>query len=85
MKKIAIVVFFTLMFFAQVAKANCYMINDSDEKNLCLAKQNDSATYCYMINDSDKKNFCLAMVNKNNTYCYMISDNDKKNFCLASF
>lgn len=84
MKKLGMIGFFALLMFAKSALANCYMINDNDTKNLCLAKESNSATYCYMINNEDNKNFCLAMINKSQTYCYMINDSDKKNFCLSS-
>lgn len=65
--------------------SNCYSIQNSDSKNLCLANAKNQKSYCYSIHESDTKNFCLAKVGDQKSNCYSIRSNDLKNQCLALF
>lgn len=68
---------------AMAGQSECYMIQDQDAKNECLAVVNGRSSYCYQINDQDLKNFCLAEVNGGTSYCYQIYNVNLKNRCLA--
>jgi hypothetical protein len=63
--------------------AYCYNINDSAQKNYCLAQVKRQSSYCYNINDSNTKNMCLAQSKNQRSYCYNISNSGLKNQCLA--
>jgi hypothetical protein len=71
------------LIFSSAALANCYVIQDSDSKNYCLAKSKNQSSYCYVINYSDMKNNCLAQLKSQRNYCYNIRSNDLKSECLA--
>ena len=83
MKFIGIVVSVVLLFAENVWANNCYMIQDADAKNECLAESENDSLYCYMIVDNDTKNYCLARIEEDNMYCYQISNYDLRNRCLA--
>ena len=61
----------------------CYNINDSAQKNYCLAQAKRQSSYCYNINDSNTKNMCLAQSKNQRSYCYNINNSGLKNQCLA--
>ena len=62
MKKILMIIC-CIALLPTMAKASCYQIKNSDDKNYCLAKLKGQRTYCYQIKASDKKNECLTFIN----------------------
>jgi hypothetical protein len=64
--------------------ANCYAIQNQDQKNFCLAKAKNEKSYCYSIQESDNKNACLSKFNGDTSYCYSVRNEDQKNYCLAT-
>lgn len=63
--------------------SNCYSIQNSDQKNYCLALAKNQKSYCYSIQENEKKNLCLAQSSNQRSYCYSIRSNDTKNQCLS--
>ena len=63
--------------FADIS--SCYLIQNQDRKNLCLALGHKQPSFCYSIKENDDKNFCLAQVHGQRTFCYSIKYNDLKN------
>lgn len=61
---------------------NCYLIQNSDYKNLCLAGSGKYPNSCYSINNEDIKNTCLGITKYPNS-CYSIKNENFKNICLA--
>jgi len=77
------IIFFVFSKPSFANSSNCYSIQNTDQKNYCLAIANNQKSYCYSIQDNDRKNFCLAQLNNQKSYCYSIRSNDAKNQCLA--
>jgi len=67
------------------AGENCYQIQNSDAKYLCLATAKNDGNYCYQISKQDDKYMCLAQAKREKNYCYQISKQDEKNMCLGKF
>jgi hypothetical protein len=65
------------------SSSNCYSIQNTDSKNLCLALVKKNKSNCYSISSSDLKNMCLAQVGEQRSNCYSIQSSDMKNLCLA--
>ncbi len=42
----------------------CYIIDNSDSRSYCLAKERKSTSQCYAIADADMRNECLKEVSK---------------------
>lgn len=63
--------------------SRCYAIQNSDQKNYCLAYAKNQKSYCYSIRENDSKQFCLAELSQQKSYCYSIRLSDEKNKCLA--
>lgn len=84
LKKISLLILCSFLWCTNVL-ADCYTINNSDEKYYCLAISKQEMYQCYNIKDSDKKYYCLAKLNSNNMICYNIKNNNLKNICLNKF
>lgn len=63
--------------------SRCYLIQNQNQKNYCLALTKEQISYCYQINYADTKNFCIAQMKNQNSYCYLIKSNNLKNECLG--
>lgn len=84
MKKILVIIC-SIACFPAIANADCWQIQDSDSKKMCLAETKNDSGYCWQIGDSDMKKECLAKVKKDRSYCWQIQNRDKKQACLAKY
>jgi hypothetical protein len=79
------VLFLATATLGHAAGDNCYQIQNSDAKYLCLATAKNDGNYCYQISKQDDKYMCLAQAKRDKNYCYQISKQDEKNMCLGKF
>lgn len=85
MRKFALVVFVLMNVYSKVYadSSKCYLIQNQNQKNYCLALAKEQISYCYQINYTDTKNLCIAQIKNQNSYCYLIKSLDLKNQCLS--
>lgn len=84
LKKVSLLILFSFLWCSPVS-ANCYNMDNSDDKYFCLATTKQESYQCYNIQNYDKKYFCLALVKKEKYQCYNIKENNLKQMCLGYF
>ena len=67
----------------RAAEADCYAIQNQDQRNVCLALKTAQPSYCYAVKSQDTRNFCLAVTTARESYCFSIRNEDSKSMCLA--
>lgn len=82
-KALALIVSITFSAVTYGDAGACYSIQDSDQRNYCIAQAKRDSGACYSIRDADQKNYCLATIRKDSGQCYSIRDQNLRNQCRA--
>lgn len=62
---------------------SCSSIGDSDDRQLCHAREKKDANACSSIRDDDKRTFCKAVVTGQSNTCSGIRNDDLRNRCKS--
>lgn len=66
---------------ALASSSDCGFINNSDQRNSCIAQARRNPANCGFINNSDQRNLCIAQARQEKSQCGFINDSNLRNQC----
>jgi hypothetical protein len=63
--------------------SRCGLIQNSDQRNFCMARAQKSTARCGLITNADIRNHCYAVVAHSSSKCGLIKNADMRNMCYS--